>query len=119
MRINLKTLVIFAFGFFLVACTKPVPSSKMAFAGVWKAENVILIITKEGKVSYKRKDGNVEMKHITGSISEFSNTGFTVGIGFFATEFAVNMKPINLDGHWLMTIDGITLTRSNDPAKII
>jgi len=95
---------------FLSGCDNPLPPSKLDYEGRWESENMLLIISRQGRVNYERQQGNVNSS-IDAPIKEFTESGFSVGLGFFATDFVVNQKPTEIDGQWQMTVDGVVLTR--------
>ncbi len=117
MRITFRLLSLFCLLLFLSACDNPLPPSKLPYEGVWKSEHMILIITREGQVSYERKEGAMTTS-INGPIKEFTKAGFTVGFGFLTSEFIVNQKPSEQDGQWIMIIDGVKLTRANQLSSV-
>ena len=94
----------------LGACAKPVPPEKHAYVGEWRAPNMTLRISQDGRVVYKRSDGAVRTS-IDGPIKDFHGDDFSVGIGFVATTFVVAAPP-HADGSvWKMTVDGVELVR--------
>lgn len=111
-RIKFKLLAIICFALFLTACDNPLPPSKIAYEGIWRSENMVLVITRQGQVSYERKEGTMTTS-INGPIKEFTKNGFSVGFGFLTSEFIVNQKPSVQAGQWIMIVDGVKLTRTN------
>ena len=116
-RINLKWFAIICFGLFLTACDNPLPPSKLDYEGVWKSEHMTLMVTREGQVSYERKEGSTTTS-INGPIKEFTKNGFMVGFGFLTSEFIVNQKPKEQNGEWTMVVDGVKLTRTNQLSSV-
>lgn len=116
-RINLKWFVIICFGLLLTACDNPLPPSKLAYEGVWRSEYMTLMITRQGQVSYERKEGAMTTS-INGPIKEFTKNGFMVGFGFMTSEFIVNQKPSEQNGDWTMIVDGVKLTRTNQLSSV-
>ena len=94
----------------LAACSAPIPPEKLAYAGEWRGEKVLLIISPEGRVEYKRQaeKGNVS---IQAPIQRFEGDNFVVGIGPFNTTFVVSKPPHLADGKYRMVVDGVELTR--------
>ena len=118
MRVTkLKLLAIFCFGLFLAACDNPLPPSKLNYEGTWRSEHMILVITRQGQVSYERKEGATTTS-INGPIKEFTKAGFTVGFGFLTSEFIVNEKPTKKNDEWTMIVDGVKLIRTNQLSSI-
>lgn len=117
MRITIKLLSIISLLLLLSACDNPLPSSKLSYEGVWKSENMILVITREGQVSYERKEGTMTTS-INGPIKEFTKNGFSVGFAFLTSEFIVNQKPKEVDGQWIMIVDGVILTKIKHHAGV-
>lgn len=108
-RIFLVTLILL-----LMSCAKPVPPEKATYVGLWKAPNMELSITQEGRINYKRtetKDGKSINKGIEGPIKTFHGDNFEVGIASLTTLFVVSKAPHQVDGKWKMTVDGVELTK--------
>jgi len=95
---------------FLSSCDNPLPPSKLDYQGRWESENMLLNITQQGQVYYERQEGIVNTS-VEAPIKEFTSTGFSVGIGFFSTDFVVDQKPMEVDGQWQMIVDGVLLIR--------
>jgi hypothetical protein len=109
MRI-IKGLIAVLFALALVACTKPLPADKAAYAGEWHGAGMTLLITQDGSVKYTRVDGNAN-KSIDGPLKEFEGNNFSVGVGPLATTFIVSAAPHPDGSTWKMTVDTIELTR--------
>ena len=116
-KLEIKLLAVFCFLLLLAACDNPLPPSKLNYEGIWRSEHMVLMITRQGQVSYQRKEG-ARTTSINGPIKEFSKTGFTVGIGFLTSEFIVNQQPVEQDGEWIMIVDGVKLTRANQLSSV-
>lgn len=116
-KVNYQLIAVFFFGLFLAACDNPLPPSKLAYQGEWRSENMVLVIALQGQVSYERKEGTMTTS-INGPIKEFTKNGFSVGFGFLTSEFIVNQKPIKQDGEWIMIVDGVKLTRTNQLSSV-
>ena len=90
--------------------SEPLPPAKANYAGEWRAPDMRLLITPNGRVDYSRKTDNGTTS-VTAPIQRFEGDNFVVGIGIFSTTFVVT-KPPHLDGAlWKMTVDGVELTR--------
>ncbi len=111
-KTSFKLIVVFFLGIFLTACNNPLPPSKLTYEGVWRSDHMVLMITRQGQVSYEHKEGAMTTS-INGPIKEFTRDGFSVGFGFLSSEFIVNQKPIEQDGQWTMIVDGVKLVRTN------
>lgn len=113
MRIMRKTLQVFVTALLMLAlsgCGKPVPAEKAAYVGEWRATAMVILITQDGSVAYRRLEGGVN-KSIDGPLKDFQGNNFVVGFGPVSTVFIVSVPP-HLDGDvWKMTVDGVELTR--------
>jgi hypothetical protein len=95
----------------LSACTGiPLPEDKRSYAGRWTNETVTLAIGEDGSVAYARREGSSRTT-LNAPIQRFENEDFVVGILSFTTTFDVTEPPHEVDGKWVMTVDGVTLTR--------
>jgi hypothetical protein len=110
-----KLLLIVALTSLLVACAKPLPAGREAYAGEWKGGSISLVIMPGGRVVYERKEGNMS-KSLDAPLKEFKGDNFIVGVGFMNTEFVVASPPHEVAGVWKMTVDGVELTRTSDIA---
>jgi len=94
----------------MAACTQPLPVDKRDFIGHWRGEGVLLVIQADGHANYARaKDSR--RTSITGPAHSFSAKGFKIGIGPLSAPFRVQSPPLETDGAWRMTVDGVVLTR--------
>ena len=94
----------------LAACAEPLPPARTDYAGDWRAPNMRLLITAEGRVEYSRREGN-STTSVNAPIQRFEGDNFVVGVGVFNTTFIVS-KPPHRDGAlWKMTVDGVELVR--------
>ncbi len=112
MRQLYRTVIVISFCWFLSACDNPLPQSKMDYQGTWRGERMVLAISRQGQVSYERKEANVSTS-INLPIKEFTKSGFTVGFGFFSSDFSVEQPPKEIDGVWMMQVDGVKLKRDH------
>jgi hypothetical protein len=100
-----------ALPFLLAACTGvPLPADKRDYAGTWKSESVTLSIGEDGSVAYARREGSSRTT-LNAPIQRFENEDFVVGILSFTATFDVTAPPHEVDGAWVMTVDGVELTR--------
>ena len=86
------------------------PKNKESYAGTWVSNNVMLEITKEGKVNYKKEEGGTKTS-INAPIQQFVGNNFEVGILGINTTFVVNQIPHQDAGAWKMTVDNVELTK--------
>jgi hypothetical protein len=94
----------------LVSCAQPIPPEKLAYAGEWRGANVLLVITPDGSVHYRREEGSSKVS-IDAPIQRFEGDNFLVGIGPFNTTFVVSQPPHVVEGQHRMVVDGRELTR--------
>jgi hypothetical protein len=95
----------------LSACAVPVRADKIDYVGEWwSSEGMWLLITRDGSIAYSRmkKGGRVS---IEGPLKGFTGDDFEVGFGPAVTTFKVSKPPHQVDNRWLMTVDGVELTR--------
>lgn len=95
----------------LAGCGQPLPPDKAAYAGQWTGGPVELLITQDGRVDYKKVEGNSN-KSVSAPIKEFAGDNMVVGVGPMATTFIITVPP-HQDGQvWKMTVDGVELTKN-------
>ncbi len=105
-----KGLVIAFLAVLLFGCSKPLPSDRQAYVGVWESPEMRLLILADGTVDYKRlKNGGTTS--INAPLQEFEGDDFVVGLGFFNTRFEVTQAPHQVNGQWQMVVDGVLLTK--------
>ncbi len=110
---NIKYVLIALAIIFLSACSKPLPSEKLNYAGEWKSKEMTLLILPDGTVAYKRlKNGG--STSVKGPLKEFKSNDFVVGLGPFTTTFVVSEPPQENDGVWEMVVDGVRLSRVSE-----
>lgn len=110
----LKRIFVVTLLLLLMSCAEPVPPEKATYVGLWKAPNMELLITQEGRLNYKRtetKDGKTIDKSIDSPIKAFHGDDVEVGIASLTTMFVVSKTPHQVDGKWKMTVDGVELTK--------
>jgi len=101
-------------GFLVLAgCAKPLPPERGAYAGEWQSSTMGLLITRDGHVAYKRLVGTNGSKTVSGPIQSFEGNNFSVGVGPIQTTFVVSVPPHEVGGRWMMTVDGVELTRQD------
>lgn len=94
----------------LAACGKPVPADKSAYVGDWQSATMMLRISQEGRVAYRRVDGNTRTS-VDAPLQGFQGDDFKAGLGPIATTFKVSAPPHQDGNAWKMTVDGVELTR--------
>jgi len=94
----------------LTACSNPVPEDRMDYVGEWSSKEMQLLILQDGTVTYNRLKSGANVS-INGPLKEFSGNDIVVGIGFVTTTFNVSQPPMQVEGVWMMTVDGVQLTR--------
>jgi hypothetical protein len=95
----------------LAACSgTPLPAEKASYAGDWRAQNMRIVITAQGHVSYERRDGSTS-KSINAPLKRFDGDNFVVGIGPMTTTFVVSRPPWRDEALWKMTVDGVELVK--------
>lgn len=105
-QIFLIVLVVLA----LFSCRKPLPEEKLSYEGVWHSEEMKMHISANGTLAYKRFRNN-STTSINGTITTFEGDDFRVGVGPIATTFVVSKPPHQVDGTWVMVVDGVLLTK--------
>jgi hypothetical protein len=109
MRLS-KMLVLLWLVVSLAGCAKPIPSERVAYVGSWTGANVVLSISQEGQLDYRKVDGRNTTK-INAPVLEFVGDNFTAGVGPIKTTFVVTSAPHKDGAVWKMTVDGVELTR--------
>lgn len=94
----------------LAACGIAVPDDKVYYVGEWRAADMSLRISRDGRVEYRRTQGKSKTS-IEGPLQSFDGDDFTVGISFMTTSFDVSAPPHEDNGEWNMTVDGVRLKR--------
>lgn len=108
-----KLTLLFFIVLTIAACSAPLPEDKLSYAGEWENKEMYLLILADGTVSYRRlKNGGTTS--INAPLKEFVGDDFVVGLGVFATTFEVTQPPHEVDGQWIMVVDGTTLTKTLD-----
>ncbi|HUL56173.1 MAG TPA: hypothetical protein VLT60_04200 [Usitatibacter sp.] len=95
----------------VAGCGEPVPTDKAEYVGEWHGKDMVLVITQDGNVRYRRRNGSASTS-INAPISRFEGASFWVGVGIFSTKFDVSKPPYRDGNAWKMTVDGVELVRS-------
>ncbi|HEY2629753.1 MAG TPA: hypothetical protein VGI57_11530 [Usitatibacter sp.] len=95
----------------LAGCGQPLPVDKQQYAGEWHGKDMLLLITSDGNVRYKRRK-DTGSTSISGPLQRFDGASFWVGVGLLSTKFEVSAPPHQDGNVWKMTVDGVELVRS-------
>src|SRR3954470_7718653 len=99
---NLRTALVATWlALLLVACAKPLPAERAPYVGVWRGGPMVLVVLADGRVSYRRKEGN-RSTTVNMPLKEFQGDNFIVGVGFMSTEFVVSSPPHQEGDAWHM-----------------
>lgn len=101
--------VLFLLGL-LSGCAEPLPEDRLNYVGEWQSNEMELLILADGSVAYSRMKKGVTTS-INAPLKEFQGDNFVVGILFMTTTFNVSEPPHEENGEWIMTVDGVRLTR--------
>lgn len=95
----------------LAACAKqPLPPDYAEYAGHWRGDGVLLVITAKGHADYELVRGGARTS-IEGPVHGFDGKGFSIGVGPLSARFEVQQPPHLANGRWRMTVDGRPLVR--------
>lgn len=94
----------------LTACGVAVPPDKSDYVGEWNADGMSLLITQDGSVVYQRIKKGAKTS-IDAPLKGFKGDDFEVGLGPMVTTFKVTSPPHKVGDQWMMTVDGVELTR--------
>jgi hypothetical protein len=106
------TVVLPLLALMLSACGMPVPPDKSEYVGEWQGKSMVLLITQDGSVRYKRVRDGVSTS-IEAPLKRFDGDDFVVGVGPMSTVFIVSKPPFHDGGGWKMVVDGVELTRTS------
>ena len=108
--VNSKHLILIFSLLTVSACSNPIPESRLNYVGKWQSEEMSLLILREGRVEYERRDGRTTVS-IDAPLQEFVGDDLVVGVWFLTTTFDVTEPPELVGGKWHMVVDGIRLTK--------
>lgn len=91
------------------------PEDKQAYVGRWHGQGVELELTPEGKVRYVTRRGSTS-KSMFAQLRKFEGDHFEAGVWILAKNFEVSEPPAYRNGRWSMTVNGVRLLRSRQPA---
>ena len=90
----------------------PVPSDKLAYLGTWRAPQLLLVVGADCRVRYERG-----VTTVNAPLMEFFGADFSVGMFGVGTTFRVSAPPHEVGGAVRMTVDGIELTKTDEPPQ--
>ena len=88
----------------------PPPAHLSDIVGAWQNDDVTLVIYADGMVEHE-KHVNGASTSFNAPIFEWTDAGFTAGIGPIKQVFVITAAPAQVDGVWQMTINDQVLTR--------
>jgi len=99
--------------FLVCGCAQPIPPDKREFIGHWSGGGVTLVIAADGGMNYRRVSG-ASTNEVAGPIFKWEGNNFSVGIPVVNSDFVVSEPPHEEDGKWVMTIEGVRVTRQSE-----
>jgi len=99
----------------LAALADPVPAEKLAYVGDWQGKDMRIQMNKDGQIKYKR-DRPGKKLDLSLDLQGFSGDNFDVGVPFVRSTFVVSKPPHKVGDKWMMTVDGVELTRVDGAA---
>jgi len=88
----------------------PVDATHMGYVGTWVGGPVTLIISADGMLDYKRKNGATSTT-LSAPIQQWGEGSLVAGVGPMTRTFIISETPHQDGGVWKMTVDGQPLTR--------
>lgn len=107
---RLSLLAALAFALLLAACGQPVPAERADYVGDWRAKDMRLLITQDGRVEYQRRKGS-STTSVNAPLQGFEGDNIAAGVGFLRTIFVVTKRPHRVGAQWKMVVDGVELVR--------
>ncbi len=101
----------------LVGCAKPLPEDKRSYVGLWKSNEVSLLITASGRLEYENRGGSAKTS-ISAPIKELTDEKISAGILFLSTEFVINRPPREENGLWSLVVDGKELFKADESGQL-
>jgi hypothetical protein len=89
---------------------QPLPPDKAEFAGHWRGGGIDLVIEPQGYVRYEKAEGKGKVR-VSGPLQGWQGDDFVVGVMVQKTKFEVDAPPHEVDGVWMMTLNGVELAR--------
>ena len=95
----------------LAACgAQPLPPQYAEYAGHWRGDGVLLVITPGGHADYERVRAGSRTS-MEGGVHGFDGSSFRIGPRPLGVRFEVQQPPRLEDGRWRMRVDGHDLVR--------
>jgi hypothetical protein len=95
----------------LAGCAeKPLPAEYADYAGHWRGDGVLLVITPGGHADYESVRDGLRTS-LEGPVHGFDGRSFRIGPGPLSVRFEVQEPPRLANGRWRMTVDGRRLVR--------
>ena len=88
----------------------PPPAHLSEVVGAWQSSQVLLVIYADGMMEHEKNTGSSNTS-FNAPILEWTDAGFTAGIGPIKQTFTINAPPAEVDGVWTMTVNNNVLTR--------
>ena len=88
----------------------PPPAHHAEIVGVWQSSEITLVVGADGLLEHEEHTDGTN-RSFNAPILEWSDDGFTAGIGPIKKVFRIDTPPARLEGVWTMSINGTVLTR--------
>jgi hypothetical protein len=89
----------------------PLLDGKLEFVGVWEAQNMRLVIRRDGHLSFQRLQAGGSPSLAAPLVSLSSNAIVAGGGGGLDASFRIDSPPKRSGADWKMTVDGVELQR--------
>jgi hypothetical protein len=87
-----------------------IPDDRQSYVGHWVGPDMSLEITPDGRIEYERRAGSATTS-LSVPLQSFDGDDFVAGLWFLTTTFNVQHPPHRELRDWMMTVDGVELTR--------
>ncbi len=101
----------------ITACSKELPAERKSYIGLWKNNEVSILITAGGRLESEDKSGSAKTS-ISAPITKFTDDKITAGILFLTTDFTINRQPKEENGIWSVVIDGKELFKTDELGRL-
>ncbi len=98
-------------------CAEPIGEDKSEFVGLWKSNEISLLIKQSGSLEYESKKGSVSTS-ISMPIKEISNNEIKAGFLFLSSSFKLEGGPKEEGGVKFLIVDGEKLFKADSQGKI-
>jgi hypothetical protein len=99
------------------ACATPVPVEREAFIGAWDGPGLLLVITPEGWMYYRRVKPRSSSTY-RGPVKDLTDDAIVGSAFFFRVRLPVDTVPYYDGSRWRMVLDGVALVKSDRPAVL-